>query len=342
MSKAKDAKRTFVDLARIRVIAGKGGDGMVHFRREAFVPRGGPDGGDGGDGGSVYLVGDRSLKTLFDFRYNRIFRAEDGKPGGPQKKHGRKGKDVIIRVPLGTVVYDDITGELIGEITEHGQKLLVAKGGKGGRGNARFATPQRRAPRIAEPGTEGQERWLRLELKLLGDVGLIGFPNSGKTTLLKALAGSSGKIANYPFTTVTPNLGMVKDDFSISFAVVDIPGIIEGAHQGRGMGLAFLRHIQRTLLLVFVLDATDSPLDHYRKLKSELEAFDPTLLEKPKIVVLNKIDLIENGEVDFSIDEDVEVYKVSALLGWGVLELKEGIKRWVVKLRQQDLQSAQR
>lgn len=340
MSRAREAKRVFVDRAKIRVIAGKGGDGMVHFRREAFVPRGGPDGGDGGDGGSVYLVGDRSLKTLLDFRYNRIFRAEDGRPGGPQKKHGRKGKDVYIRVPLGTIVYDDITGEVIGEITRHGQKLLVAKGGKGGRGNARFATPQRRTPRIAEPGTEGEERWLRLELKLLGDVGLVGFPNSGKTTLLRAISGSSGKIADYPFTTVTPNLGMVKDeDFEISFAVVDIPGIIEGAHEGRGMGLDFLRHIQRTRLLVFVLDAADNPQDHYRKLKAELEAYDPALLNKPRIVVLNKIDLLdEDVDPRRLIDVEEEIYAVSALLGWGIKELKEGIKRWLVELKRQEKQ----
>ncbi len=334
MSRAKDAKRVFVDRAKIRVVAGKGGDGMVHFRREAFVPRGGPDGGDGGDGGSVYLVGDRSLKTLLDFRYNRVFKAGDGRPGGPQKKHGRKGKDVYIRVPLGTVVYDDATGEVIGEVAEHGQKLLVARGGKGGRGNARFATPQRRTPRIAEPGEEGETKILRLELKLLGDVGLVGFPNSGKTTLLRAISGSSGKIASYPFTTVTPNLGMVRDQFDISFAVVDIPGIIEGAHEGRGMGLEFLRHIERTLLLVFVLDATDDPHNHYIKLKDELRAYNPELLHKPRIVVLNKIDLLDkpiNGKE--IIGDDVEVYEVSALLGWGVKELKEGIKKWLVELK---------
>lgn len=331
----KEAKRHFVDKVKIRVIAGKGGDGMIHFHREKFMPRGGPDGGDGGDGGSVYLVGDPNLMTLLDFKYKRIFKAENGRPGGPNNRKGRKGKDIFIRVPLGTVVYDDITGEVIGEITKPGQKLLVAKGGKGGRGNARFATPERRTPRIAEPGTEGEERWLRLELKLIGDVGLVGFPNAGKTTLLRALSGAKGKVAEYPFTTVVPNLGVLKTEDFLSFVLVDVPGIIEGAHLGRGMGLEFLRHIERTKLIIFVLDATDRPQDRYEKLKSELKAYNPELLQRPRIVVLNKWDLVKDeNSVKFRAEDDVEVYKISALLGWGIRELRGGIERWLQRLKE--------
>ncbi|RKY98320.1 MAG: GTPase ObgE, partial [Candidatus Hydrothermota bacterium] len=292
-------------------------------------------GGDGGDGGSVYLVGDPNLMTLLDFKYKRIFKAENGRPGGPNNRKGRKGKDIFIRVPLGTVVYDDITGEVIGEITKPGQKLLVAKGGKGGRGNARFATPERRTPRIAEPGTEGEERWLRLELKLIGDVGLVGFPNAGKTTLLRALSGAKGKVAEYPFTTVVPNLGVLKTEDFLSFVLVDVPGIIEGAHLGRGMGLEFLRHIERTKLIIFVLDATDRPQDRYEKLKSELKAYNPELLQRPRIVVLNKWDLVKDeNSVKFRAEDDVEVYKISALLGWGIRELRGGIERWLQRLKE--------
>ena len=283
----------------------------------------------------MYLVGDPNLMTLLDFKYKRIFKAENGRPGGPNNRKGRKGKDIFIRVPLGTVVYDDITGEVIGEITKPGQKLLVAKGGKGGRGNARFATPERRTPRIAEPGTEGEERWLRLELKLIGDVGLVGFPNAGKTTLLRALSGAKGKVAEYPFTTVVPNLGVLKTEDFLSFVLVDVPGIIEGAHLGRGMGLEFLRHIERTKLIIFVLDATDRPQDRYEKLKSELKAYNPELLQRPRIVVLNKWDLVKDeNSVKFRAEDDVEVYKISALLGWGIRELRGGIERWLQRLKE--------
>jgi GTP-binding protein len=321
----KGKKEVFVDLVRIEVIGGKGGDGCVHFRREKFVPKGGPDGGDGGDGGSIYLLGDRSLKTLLDFKYKRIFKAEKGKPGGGKKMKGRKGRNLIIRVPLGTVIYDDLTGEMIGEVMKDGEKILVARGGRGGRGNARFATPQNRVPKIAEPGEEGERRILRLELKLLADVGILGFPNVGKTTLLVAISGAKGKIAPYPFTTLTPNLGMVKlPDFS-SFALVDIPGIIEGAHEGKGMGLAFLRHIERTKILLFLLDATSKSVDlDYEKLKMELKLYNNKLLEKPRIVVINKMDLVENPP-SIKIEEGIPVYFVSALKGIGVELLKGGI-----------------
>ncbi len=325
----------FVDLVRITVEGGRGGDGMVHFHREKYRPRGGPDGGDGGDGGSVYLVADPGLKTLLDFKYKRHFKAEDGGRGGPNHQTGKKGKDLLIRVPLGTVVYDDLEDRVLGELVRPGQRLLVAKGGKGGRGNARFATPTRRAPRIAEPGTEGEVRHLRLELKLLADIGLIGFPNAGKTTLLKALTGSDAKVAPYPFTTLVPNLGMYRDEF-FSVTLVDIPGIIEEAHAGKGMGLTFLRHIERTRGLVFVLDVSrPDPQQDYEILKQELASYDPALLEKPRVVVLNKMDLLPSPDaVKFEAESGVPVYRVSALTGEGIPELKGGLKQWYQSLIQ--------
>ena len=331
----KETKRIFVDLVKIEVIAGSGGDGAVHFRREKFVPRGGPDGGDGGDGGSVYLLGDKALKTLLDFKYKRLFKAENGRPGGGKKMKGRKGKDIFIRVPLGTVVYDDMTDQIIGEVINDDEKLLVAKGGRGGRGNARFAAPQNRAPNTAEPGRRGERRVLRLELKLLADVGIIGFPNVGKTTLLVAISGVKGKIAPYPFTTITPNLGIVKFPDFTSFAMVDIPGIIEGSHKGKGMGLAFLRHIERTELLLFVLDATSCNIEgDYESLKRELALYNKKLLEKPRIVIINKMDLVKNPP-PFKIEEGIPLYFVSALRKTGVELLKGGILKCLGEMKKE-------
>ncbi len=333
MISEKARKKFFVDLVRIEVQAGKGGDGMVHFRREKYVPRGGPDGGDGGRGGDVVLVGNPHLRTLLDYRYRRVVKAENGRPGGPGRRTGKKGKDVVLPVPLGTVVYDDDTGEYLGEITKPDDRLLVARGGKGGRGNARFATAENRAPRIAEKGELGERRRLRLELKLLGDVGIVGFPNAGKTTLLKSIAGVKAKVAPYPFTTLLPNLASVKlPDFE-EFVMVDIPGIIEGAHAGRGMGLEFLRHIERCRLLLFVIDASvEDPERHYSLLKEELERYNPILLEKDRIVVLNKIDLLDEKQLrslKFNVEDNVSLYKVSALTGEGVKDLFGGIQRWL-------------
>ncbi len=316
-------KEQFVDQVKIYVRAGKGGDGLVHFRREKFVPRGGPDGGDGGDGGSVYLVGDRNLWHLLDLRYQRQYIAEDGKPGKPKKMHGRRGKDVFIRVPLGTVAYDAETGELIGEILEHGQKLLIARGGKGGRGNARFATPENRAPRYAERGKPGEERWVLLELKTLGDVGIIGFPNAGKSTLLRAITRSRAKVGDYPFTTKRPNLGVVRREF-FTFTLVDLPGLVEGAHRGKGMGHHFLRHAERTKALLFLLDPTQGdPEEQYFKLKEELERYSPEMLLKERVIAVNKIDAYE-GPLPDEID-GLPVYKISALTGEGVPELIDAL-----------------
>jgi len=284
----------FVDEARIRVEAGDGGRGCVSFRREAHVPRGGPDGGDGGDGGSIYLVASRSYRTLDDQRYQRHYRAQNGAHGRGKTMHGRRGADLIISVPLGTVVVDDETGELLGDLVEDGRRHVVARGGKGGRGNARFATSVRQTPRFAQPGESGQRRHLHLTLKLLADVGLIGLPNAGKSALLCRISAARSKVADYPFTTLTPHLGTVEIDPLGAFVVADIPGLIEGASSGAGLGIRFLRHIERTRLLVHILDVSDAARDPQEALavvEEELGAFNPELLERPRIIVANKIDL---------------------------------------------------
>ncbi len=284
----------FIDQAEITVISGKGGDGAVHFRREKYVPRGGPDGGDGGRGGSVILEARRSLNTLYNFRHKRRFRAKDGARGGGSNQTGRSAEDLIIPVPPGTLVYDADTGELLGDLTEDGGQLLVCKGGRGGRGNARFATSRNKVPRIAEKGEPGQERNLRLELKLIADVGLVGVPNAGKSTFLSVVTNAKPKIAPYPFTTLTPNLGVAELDVENTLVLADIPGLIEGAHQGIGLGHDFLRHIQRTRVLIHLLDGTgEDPLLDFAQINSELALFDPDLAEKPQLVVLNKMDLPE-------------------------------------------------
>jgi len=283
----------FVDEAEITVIGGKGGDGCISFRREKYVPRGGPDGGDGGNGGNVYIIADPNLSTLADLEHIRIYRAGDGENGKGKNKHGKRGKDVYIKVPLGTDVYDKGKKEFLGSILTPFDTLLIAKGGKGGKGNARFATPTRQAPRIREKGKEGEKKELKLILRLLADVGLVGFPNAGKSRLLQALTGAGPKIADYPFTTLTPNLGMLRSD-RLSFTIADIPGIIEDAHLGKGLGLDFLKHIERSKILVFVIDVTDEPLKKYRILIKEIEKYNPLILSKPKVVVFNKIDLLKS------------------------------------------------
>jgi len=275
-----------VDEAEIRVIAGNGGNGCVSFRREKFVPMGGPDGGDGGNGGSVWLVADENLNTLVDFRHQRMFRAQRGQNGMGQQRFGRGGEDVEIRVPVGTVVTALDTGEEIGDLVLHGQRLLVAKGGIGGRGNINFKSSTNRAPRKATPGTPGEDRELRLELKLLADVGLLGFPNAGKSTFIRAVSAATPKVADYPFTTLYPNLGVVRIESGRSFVVADIPGLIEGAAEGAGLGAQFLKHLQRTRLLLHVVDAAalegDDPVRQVRAIEAELGRFDQAQLQKPR------------------------------------------------------------
>ena len=285
----------FYDRARIFVQAGDGGDGAATFRREKYVPRGGPDGGDGGRGGHVYLVADRHLNTLLPFRERRYFKAERGGNGGPSRRHGRNGRDLIVRVPPGTVVRTEIDGKTYEvDLAAPGMRLLAARGGKGGLGNVHFATPTNQVPRIAELGEPGEARELELDLKLLADVGLVGFPNAGKSTLLSAISAARPKVAPYPFTTLQPNLGVVEVG-NFSFVVADIPGLIEGAHRGVGLGFDFLRHIERTRLLIHVVDAAGvdgrDPVEDYHAINAELRLYQPLLAERPQVVALNKIDL---------------------------------------------------
>lgn len=282
----------FIDETTIQVRSGKGGDGMVHFRREKFVPRGGPDGGDGGRGGNVILEARQNLNSLNAYHRKKRHLAEDGKPGGPSQRSGRGGADLVLPVPLGTIVYDDQTGDPIGDLTVDGQQLVVAKGGRGGRGNQHYATSRNQTPRIAEKGEPAEERGLRLELKLIADIGIVGLPNAGKSTLLAAGSNAKPKIADYPFTTLAPNLGVAHLDYDTSLVLADIPGLIEGAHMGVGLGHDFLRHIQRTRVLIHVLDgSTEDPLADFSQINSELSLFDEALGSKPQLVVVNKADL---------------------------------------------------
>ncbi|NLP29858.1 MAG: GTPase ObgE, partial [Clostridiales bacterium] len=284
----------FVDSAIITIKSGKGGDGSVSFRREPFVPEGGPDGGDGGKGGDVVFVADENMRTLLDFRYKRKYQADNGENGRRKNQYGKGGKDCIIKVPVGTIIIDKQTGKVMKDFTNHGESFIAAKGGKGGKGNVHFKSSVRQAPNFAEAGGAPQEREVILELKLIADVGLIGFPNVGKSTLLSVVTGAKPKIDNYPFTTLTPNLGVVKynDD---SFVLADIPGLIEGAHTGSGLGLDFLKHIERTRLLIHIVDVSGSegrdPIDDFNKINYELANYSSKLSNKPQIVAANKIDL---------------------------------------------------
>lgn len=282
----------FVDEVRVAVEAGDGGDGCMSFRHEKRLPRGGPDGGDGGNGGSVILVGSRALTTLADLQYRHRYRADRGQHGKGKDMTGRSGEDVLVPTPLGTDVYDLDTGQLLGEVTAENQRLVAAYGGRGGRGNASFKTHGNTAPRFREEGKPGGKRNLRLVLRIMSDIGLVGFPNAGKSSLLGRLTRAVPKIAEYPFTTLTPNLGMLKDDF-LRYTVADLPGIIEGAAEGKGLGLRFLRHIERTRILVFVIDASQpKPYAAYRALCAEIRAYNPEILAKRQVLVYNKLDLV--------------------------------------------------
>jgi GTP-binding protein len=291
----------FVDEAIIRVYAGNGGNGSVSFRREKFIPFGGPDGGDGGDGGSVWLVADEGLNTLVDFRHRRAYRAQRGENGMGRQMGGKGGEDTVIRVPVGTVVINVATDEQIGDLTSHDQRLLVAHGGHGGQGNVHFKTSVNRAPRRSVPGSAGEERELQLELKVIADVGLLGFPNAGKSTLIRAVSAATPKVADYPFTTLQPHLGVVRIETDRSFVIADIPGLIEGAADGAGLGIQFLKHIARTRLLLHVvdiapLDGETDPVSEIRAIEKELKSFDPRLLKRPRWLVFNKIDLLAPEE----------------------------------------------
>jgi GTP-binding protein len=320
----------FVDIAQISVKAGKGGNGSVAFRREKYVPMGGPAGGNGGDGGSIILVADEGLRTLMDFRYKRHYQAENGEDGRGKKQFGSDGKDLVLRVPIGTLVKDEETGIVMADLKDHNQRYVVAKGGYGGKGNAKFATSIRRTPRFAEPGVKGESRDIILELKLIADVGLIGFPNVGKSTILASITSAKPKIANYHFTTLKPNLGVVSIGEGHSYAMADIPGLIEGASEGAGLGLEFLRHVERTKLLLHVIDASGQedrdPVDDFYKINEELKEYSQKLTEKKQIIVLNKLDLpqaqenLERIRKEFS---DYEIIEVSAATGEGLDALKK-------------------
>jgi GTPase len=319
----------FVDSATISIQAGDGGRGCVSFRREKFVPKGGPDGGDGGRGGHIYLRANKQLATLLDFRYRKQYLATRGAHGQGSRKTGKDGGDIVIEIPCGTLVKNAQTRELIADLTEDGEEMLVARGGKGGRGNQHFATPTRQAPRYAEPGLKGEVFELEMELKLMADVGLVGFPNAGKSTLISVLSAAKPKIADYPFTTLVPNLGIVRYEEYKSFVMADIPGIIEGAAEGKGLGLQFLRHIERTKILVVLVaaDAADIALE-YQTLVQELEKFDSSLLLKPRIAVITKMDIASEDMVVPEL-EGVNVLRISSVTGKGLKELKDELWRQV-------------
>jgi GTP-binding protein len=318
----------FIDEARIRVRAGDGGRGCVSFRREAHAPRGGPDGGDGGDGGSVYLMASRAHSSLSDQRYQREYRSERGGHGRGKTMHGRRGSDLVVPVPLGTVVVEAETGTVLADLVRDGQTVLVARGGKGGRGNARFATAVRQAPRIAQPGQRGEERVLDLSLKLLADVALIGLPNAGKSALLCRISAADSKVADYPFTTLSPHLGTVTVEPFGTFVVADVPGLIEGSASGTGLGIRFLRHVERTRLLVHVVDVSDAardPVDALAVVEEELRAFDPALLRRPRVIAANKIDLPHTAGLSavraLCARSALPLFPISTVTGEGVAPL---------------------
>jgi GTP-binding protein len=326
----------FVDEVRIRLKAGDGGDGCVSFRRERYIPRGGADGGDGGKGGDVILQADAQLSTLLDLTYQKQFRAQKGTHGKGKNRRGRDGKDLIIRVPVGTVVREDESEGVLQDLLFDSQRFLAAEGGRGGRGNARFAKAALRAPRRAEKGEKGQEGYLWLELKLIADVGLIGYPNVGKSTLLSKITFARPKIADYPFTTLAPNLGVVERGGDPPFVVADIPGVIEGASRGAGLGLTFLRHVERTRLLIHLLDISEgssrNPLNDFHALNHELNAYHPSLQEKIQIVALNKIDIPSVRERAVGFENQFEksghrLYKISSMTGEGVEVLMEAVSQ---------------
>lgn len=337
----------FVDEVSIRVEAGKGGNGCVSFRREKYIPFGGPDGGDGGDGGSVYLVADANLNTLVDLRYESRFKAENGEAGRGRNMTGKSGADLEIRVPVGTIVHDEDTEEVLGDLTEEGQRLKVAQGGFHGIGNTRFKSSVNRAPRQSTPGTPGEERTLRLELKVLADVGLLGLPNAGKSTLIRAVSAARPKVADYPFTTLYPNLGVVKVESHRSFVIADIPGLIEGAAEGAGLGIRFLKHLARNRILLHLVDVAPydgtDPVGAVRAIEAELEKFSEELAKRERWLVLNKVDLLPEEDRDAVCDDIVArlgwqgpVYRISAIAKLGTDRLMQDIMERLEALRESE------
>ncbi len=328
----------FADYAKIYVTAGKGGDGSANLRREKYVPKGGPDGGDGGNGGSIVLKGNAQLNTILDLRYKKYIKAKAGENGSGSRSTGKSGEDIILQVPLGTVAYDADTRELLGEISANEEELIIAQGGRGGLGNWHFKSPTNQTPTYAQEGRPGEERVVELELKLIADVGLVGFPNAGKSTLLSALSKAKPKIADYPFTTLEPNLGVVTMGDYRSFVMADIPGIIEEAHQGKGLGIQFLRHIERNNVLLFMVNAIGDSVYEYNTLLNELKMYRKDLLEKPRVLALTKMDLIENYKLEkkFQFEDDIPVIPISSATGYGIDKLKEVLWEKIQHAKQQN------
>jgi len=333
----------FIDWVKVRVKAGNGGRGCVSFRREKYVPKGGPDGGDGGRGGHVILRATRDVNTLLDVRYRQYYRAERGEHGKGKEMHGRDGGDVVIPVPVGTVVKDRMSGEVLEDLIYDGQEFIAARGGRGGMGNAHFKSPTRQAPRFAQSGEEGEEKTLILELKLLADVGLIGLPNAGKSTLLSTISSARPKIADYPFTTLTPVLGVVKYQDFRSFVVADIPGLIEGAHKGAGLGFQFLRHVERTSILLHLVDisemAQSDPVEDLEKINRELNLYSPELISKPQVIAGTKLDVKGKGQrldrlVSYCNDRGYTFFAISSVTGEGVKEIIGYLGRKVEELNE--------
>lgn len=336
----------FTDYVKIIAKAGNGGDGAISFRREKYVAAGGPDGGDGGKGGSVYMEVDQDRNTLIDFRYQKKFKAENGKNGEGAHRYGKSGEDLIIKVPLGTIVKDAITGKVIADLDELGQRKLILAGGRGGKGNSHFATSTRQAPHFSQEGEKGEEKELILELKLLADVGLLGFPNVGKSTLLSVVTDATPKIADYHFTTLEPNLGVVKGEYGDSFVIADIPGIIEGASEGIGLGIQFLRHIERTRLLLHVIDVSGiegrKPVEDFEIINEELKKYSEKLSKRKQIIVANKIDSMRDESLYNELEEmakekGIEIYKISSATGKGIKELMKRVSEVLKTLPKEDL-----
>ncbi|NOY65498.1 MAG: GTPase ObgE [Nitrospirae bacterium] len=336
----------FVDYAKIHVKAGDGGRGCVSFRREKFIPKGGPDGGDGGRGGHVIIEADPQLYTLLDHKYKKTYKAQRGQHGKGKKMHGKDGEDLIIRVPVGTVVKDALTEEIIADLDQPGSRVIVARGGKGGLGNAHFATSTRQAPRYAQPGQKGQERDIILELKLIADVGLIGLPNAGKSTFISRVSAAKPKIADYPFTTLQPHLGVVKMEDFKSFVIADIPGLIKDAHKGAGLGFQFLRHIERTKILLHLVDVSDltagDPVENLEQIINELRLYNEDLLERPQIIVATKMDVANEEKLnrlkDYCEKNHIDFFKISSVTGEGIQELLLYLSGLVEKERAKEQQ----
>lgn len=336
----------FTDYAKIYASAGKGGNGAVSFRREKYIAAGGPDGGDGGKGGDIYFEVNPDSNTLIDFRYKKKFKAENGNNGEGAHKSGKNGEDLYIKVPIGTIVKDAETGEVLADLSEKDQKALVLRGGRGGKGNSHFATSTRQAPRFSQGGEDGEEKELILELKLLADVGLIGFPSVGKSTILSVVTAATPKIAEYHFTTLEPNLGVVKPEYGESFVIADIPGLIEGASEGVGLGIQFLRHIERTRLLLHVIDVSGSegrdPVEDYYVINKELEKYSKKLAKRKQIIVANKVDAMQDESLyekleKLAKEKNLEIYKISAATGQGIKELMQQVSKELKELPKEEL-----